>query len=1814
MLASPAKKPAFPKWLLLIPLIVIGIGLFGFNSVQGEDFILHQGYSASLSNASGNVKHFTYYNIQYGKGDTQVTPVLDTIIKIDDQVLRPVGESYFNFHPTTDTESPLPRKQALTRYEESVEILFQFDKSGKIDFAKSTIAVVPAEYATGIPVEDGKNTVVCYDTSAADIQKTERCEYYQFNSYESLSAVKEDDIEIARERFSHFNDPKKDLPSYLTDGSEYIDTRDLVVGAVIPRPTLDSLDIPEKWRPQIKEKELGQLPAEPTSDVSEEVPPLDEGEAVDVNKVVIEKPIEVVSTDANFSPLKPRNFPLFFTPERTLQLQATSTVFSEGFESSSFPNNWSRGDTDATNGVDYWDINSSVAHNGSKSAWSAQVGSQQVIVYQYGFESASPLSNWLTYDLDLTAPQGQDYWGVINNSSFADSGSKSAFCAVNYNGSTSNTSNYDNRMLAYLENTQVYNATNWSNVQISYRVKYNTETNVDFVYLTVYNPSTNMWQIVNADTGSSGGSYVTRNVSIPSSLYSNTFAIAFVFTSDVSVTNIGAYIDNITITRTANNTSIGNYDDDMEAYMITPSISLSSIYSEQLKFWVKSQVETGFDYYQVEASPNSSFSSPTILFTDGINSSSWTQKTVNLDTLSFNPIYLRFKFSSDGSIHNFSGTFIDDISVTGNNLLSNGAVCSNSNQCTSGVCNANGFCGLLNGASCTAGGQCQANACTNNICGTGLPVGSNCSNDSDCSSNYCSYTLSSGQATCAAASSNPSYTIFDSWDSSNSGGNSVDTDHLAFVNETVKPSIVNLKQNTDMLCYDFDSDGTYDACYYDTVNGCNGGSCSATSCNYDSIPASVPSNKKWGCDIDSFNGCIIGNASIPAQICSGASCSVSTSTPKTDEMTVKAFYDCDNSSNAQSIQTIPTPSGYENDYAIISPKYYACDYSTVPGPGYALRGKIGPLAGDWVEGFLYTCPANQSCSSTLDDQPSTGGSATLANVCKKNVGQSCSNNSECLYNICSGNTCQQGMLLDGSLRDQAFAPMNNVTVKLYTCSDSLVATTTTNSLGKYSFTLPNGGSYRTKFTTSWGEYVATPTGSNSSCVSYPSGMNAWNWWINTSTTVTGTAVTPSGFPSVGLNFSLNTCSNSQLDSDSTNSLGQFSLNGPAGYQKLKVSIGGNWIDVATPQGNACILNYGNVDYGQLELTNNCSLYNNTCLNENTRLHSCAANASTGCGCAAQQCVAGCTEGAPQCNVVGTGTIRVTATKNNDPIVNASVFINDQSVGKTNGFGKKEIARPHGNYTVKVVCPGSSGIQSQSSVYLNGNSKHVTLSPNCPTLQKGDLKVIVNDINGLPVTNVFVFMDDRDSYSAITNLFGVAVVPALDYETHTLRLVYRLDVNSSPIQFTRTVDINAANNSIIHTLLVPGQSGYASYITAELSPEATILTGVVIGTVVLAALNSTTDYCDCIRQYSDVSIYNECLSSAANMTATNYTTNLQYGSTFRSFQINHPELNDRCGNPFIGTIRETAIIPIGDGAFRVVAKGAGAVGGAGIAAYRAVDDVIPISNTISSAINFAKEIKLVRYTSDGVEYLYGGVRNVFSFADEVLFGKPATFSTIPKLTIGGRQVARRLAAELGENGVVKLEQFSNSSDFHRTHVSRALNSLDKLQNNPKITAQALESIENKLKGDILTYQPGANSDFSRGSVGEAIGALERPPALSNKIINSHDVVPPGVPTNAAQSGNTVDFIFTDGELYEIKTAVIGNTNESYANDLREALNILRKAEVWQQADPNRLIYVKYTNYVEQNVKNGFINIISDAKLDNGYNVDLTKVFVYWDELP
>lgn len=105
---------------------------------------------------------------------------------------------------------------------------------------------------------------------------------------------------------------------------------------------------------------------------------------------------------------------------------ATQVIFDEDFESS-WPGSWAIGDEDAASGYDYWGVTAYRSHQGSYSAWCAQVGSNSA--------NGQPNSALHYYDTDMGAYMeialvgisGYDsvtlsfyYWAVTGTFSLAD--------------------------------------------------------------------------------------------------------------------------------------------------------------------------------------------------------------------------------------------------------------------------------------------------------------------------------------------------------------------------------------------------------------------------------------------------------------------------------------------------------------------------------------------------------------------------------------------------------------------------------------------------------------------------------------------------------------------------------------------------------------------------------------------------------------------------------------------------------------------------------------------------------------------------------------------------------------------------------------------------------------------------------------------------------------------------------------------------------------------------------------------------------------------------------------------------------------------------------------------------------------------------------------------------------------------------------------------------------------------------------------------------------------------------------------------------
>src|SRR3989338_6352730 len=69
------------------------------------------------------------------------------------------------------------------------------------------------------------------------------------------------------------------------------------------------------------------------------------------------------------------------------------------------------------------------------------------------------------------------------------------------------------------------------------------------------------------------------------------------------------------------------------------------------------------------------------------------------------------------------------------------------------------------------------------------------------------------------------------------------TDEAIFTGYSIFPETLGITDlDADMICYDWDNNGNYDNCYWDS-DGC-GGSCNANSCDYYSTPLNMPDSWK----------------------------------------------------------------------------------------------------------------------------------------------------------------------------------------------------------------------------------------------------------------------------------------------------------------------------------------------------------------------------------------------------------------------------------------------------------------------------------------------------------------------------------------------------------------------------------------------------------------------------------------------------------------------------------------------------------------------------------------------------------------------------------------------------------------------------------------------------------------------------------------------------------------------------------------------------------------------------------------------------------
>lgn len=228
------------------------------------------------------------------------------------------------------------------------------------------------------------------------------------------------------------------------------------------------------------------------------------------------------------------------------------------------------------------------------------------------------------------------------------------------------------------------------------------------------------------------------------------------------------------------------------------------------------------------------------------------------------------------------------------------------------------------------------------------------------------------------------------------------TDEAIFVDYEILPETLGITDmDADFICYDWNDDGTYDNCYYDS-DGC-GSSCNTESCNYYSVPNNMNDNWKASCNIDyGSGGCRIGE-DVTSRIC-GTCDGVDTSTEQQTYIDTIVYYDCDNSNSNRHYEDLSN-----DDFFVVKPKKYDCDdcsgcynYNT-----YDYEGDYASSGESWADIKQdISCPTNKKCSEYFDDNLVYTATGSINNPCKWNDGQSCSTDSDCASNECVHNICR----------------------------------------------------------------------------------------------------------------------------------------------------------------------------------------------------------------------------------------------------------------------------------------------------------------------------------------------------------------------------------------------------------------------------------------------------------------------------------------------------------------------------------------------------------------------------------------------------------------------------------------------------------------------------------------------------------------------------------------------------------------------------------------------------------------------------------------
>jgi len=377
--------------------------------------------------------------------------------------------------------------------------------------------------------------------------------------------------------------------------------------------------------------------------------------------------------------------------------------------------------------------------------------------------------------------------------------------------------------------------------------------------------------------------------------------------------------------------------------------------------------------------------------------------------------------------------------------------------------------------------------------------------------------------------------------------------------------------------------------------------------------------------------------------------------------------------------------------------------------------------------------------------------------------------------------------LSGVVYDEYENPIQGATVKWTDCNDNYVVADITDADGKFILTAA-AGSYKLKVKYNGIMYSFTINGAE--CPYY--GPDTWELnnplTIQITTTLHGYIKDLDNKPLHGLTVALHDCSGGFAASDDTDSSGHFSLTTDAGYYEIYLIVS-EWyrIQILDRDDDGCFRLVGDANLGTLKIspTPDCSRYNYLCYGPEMKIKLFNCYWDDGCWCFAQECPCGCTDGLPECDSCETGTVHTDVdNRNNDkPQPGAKIYLDGEYQGTTDSLGKKSVDAGYGSHKIRIECPEGTGCGLQE-LYVNGD-EYLYFDCGCDT-RLADLQVNVDNINGYPVANVYVYVDGEER--ALTCPFGYVYIEEVPYGDRHIDIRYSITNPDFLGDYQKSLDI------------------------------------------------------------------------------------------------------------------------------------------------------------------------------------------------------------------------------------------------------------------------------------------------------------------------------------------------------------------------------------------------------------------------------------------